>query len=115
MPHATLNRAGDVVTQLSAYAIQEQVQEIVLGLPLNMDGSESSASQRVRKLAAGLEKQSKIPVTLWDERLSTVNAQDSLHVMGIDSRKSKKVIDQVAASVILQGYLDSLESDEKAD
>ena len=81
---------------------------IVLGLPLNMDGSEGPRAQSTRAFARNLEKISALPITFWDERLSTVAAERAL-LEGDTSRKRRsEVIDHVAASYILQGVLDRL-------
>lgn len=81
---------------------------IVLGLPLNMDGSEGPRAQSTRAFARNLEKLSALPITFWDERLSTVAAERAL-LEGDTSRKRRsEVIDHVAASYILQGVLDRL-------
>ena len=81
---------------------------IVLGLPLNMDGTEGPRAQSTRAFARNLEKLSALPITFWDERLSTVAAERAL-LEGDTSRKRRsEVIDHVAASYILQGVLDRL-------
>jgi putative Holliday junction resolvase len=81
---------------------------IVLGLPLNMDGTEGPRAQSTRAFARNLEKLTPLPITFWDERLSTVAAERAL-LEGDTSRKRRsEVIDHVAASYILQGVLDRL-------
>ena len=81
---------------------------LVLGLPLNMDGSEGPRAQSTRAFARNLERLTPLPLSFWDERLSTVAAERAL-LEGDTSRKRRaEVIDQVAAGYILQGALDRL-------
>jgi len=84
------------------------IQKIVIGLPLNMDGSLGASAQQVLAFTENIRKQCKLPVETWDERLSTVEAQNILLEANMSRKKRKKIIDTVAASIILQGYLDSI-------
>lgn len=81
---------------------------IILGLPLNMDGSEGPRVQSTRAFARNLEKLSPLPITYWDERLSTVAAERALLEADTSRKRRKEVIDAVAAGYILQGALDRL-------
>ncbi len=81
---------------------------IILGLPLNMDGSEGPRVQSTRAFARNLEKLTPLPITYWDERLSTVAAERALIEADLSRARRKQVIDQVAAGYILQGALDRL-------
>ena len=81
---------------------------IVLGLPLNMDGSEGPRCQSTRAFARNLEKLTELPITFWDERLSTVAAERALLEADTSRKRRAEVIDHVAASYILQGALDRL-------
>lgn len=81
---------------------------IILGLPLNMDGSEGPRVQSTRAFARNLEKLTDRPITFWDERLSTVAAERALLEADTSRKRRKEVIDQVAAGYILQGALDRL-------
>jgi len=98
---------------LDAQALLKIVDEralvgLVLGLPRNMDGSEGPRAQSTRAFARNLERLTPLPITFWDERLSTVAAERAL-LEGDTSRKRRaEVIDQVAAGYILQGTLDRL-------
>lgn len=107
-PVETLPNEGEAasVRAIAAAAARLEAKEIVLGLPLRMDGAEGPEARRVRRLARALEKAAAIPVILWDERLSTQEAQRALRGSGVDSRKGRAVIDQVAATILLQSYLD---------
>lgn len=81
---------------------------IVLGLPLNMDSSEGPRAQSTRAFARNIEKLSTLPITFWDERLSTVAAERALLEADASRKRRKEVIDQVAAGYILQGALDRM-------
>ncbi|MBR9764780.1 MAG: Holliday junction resolvase RuvX [Rhodobacteraceae bacterium] len=81
---------------------------IVLGLPRNMDGSEGPRCQKTRAFARNLLKVTDLPITYWDERLSTVAAERALLEADTSRRRRAEVIDHVAASYILQGALDRL-------
>ncbi len=84
-----------------------QVDEIVLGYPRNMDDSEGFRCEDTLKFKALLEKRVDIPITLVDERLTTVYADEILEESGVAKKDRKKVIDQIAAAIILQDYLDN--------
>ncbi len=81
---------------------------IVLGLPLNMDGSSGPRVQATQAFARNLEKLTALPIGFWDERLSTVAAERALIEADTSRKRRKEVIDQVAAGYILQGALDRL-------
>lgn len=83
------------------------VQRIVVGLPLNMDGSEGPRALACRKYGEELGLASGLPVTLWDERLTTVAAERALLEADVSREKRRAVIDQVAACLMLQGWLDA--------
>ncbi|MEF3046717.1 Holliday junction resolvase RuvX [Pseudotabrizicola sp. L79] len=94
--------------RLLALLDSRQICGIVLGLPLNMDGSEGPRVQSTRAFARNLEKLTALPITFWDERLSTVAAERALLEADTSRKRRKEVIDQVAAGYILQGALDRL-------
>ena len=81
---------------------------LVLGLPMNMDGSEGPRCQATRAFARNLEKLTPLPITFWDERLSTVAAERALLEADTSRKRRSEVIDHVAAGYILQGMLDRL-------
>lgn len=85
---------------------RERIEEIVMGLPRNMDSTEGERAQKCRALAAELETRTGVPVVLWDERRTTIEAHAILHATGKKQKKHKKSVDAVAATLILQGYLD---------
>ena len=81
---------------------------LVIGLPLNMDGSEGPRVQSTRAFARNLERLTPLPITYWDERLSTVAAERALLEADTSRKRRAEVIDHVAAGFILQGLLDRL-------
>ena len=83
---------------------------IIVGDPINMDGSLGPKSQSSRSYITNISKDIDIPILLWDERLSTVAAEKSLIEADISRKKRSKVIDKIAANIILQSFLDFLNS-----
>jgi putative holliday junction resolvase len=96
--------AGRLLTLLDERAVAG----IVLGLPLNMDGSAGPRVQSTEAFARNLEKLTALPICFWDERLSTVAAERALIEADTSRKRRKEVIDQVAAGYILQGALDRM-------
>jgi putative Holliday junction resolvase len=94
--------------ELDKYLQQYKVEKIVVGVPRNMDGSIGSAAEQVYSFIEQLKEKFSIPIDTWDERLSTVAAERVLLEADMSRGKRKKVIDKVAAVLILQGYLDYL-------
>ena len=84
---------------------QNQVGEIVLGLPKNMNGTEGPRAELCREFAKKLEEATGLPVTMWDERRTTVEAHNILSQHNYHGKKRKDTVDAVAASLILEGYL----------
>ncbi len=93
---------------LLALAEKEGVFAIVLGLPLNMDGSEGPRAQSTRAFARNLQKLTQLPIVFQDERLSTYAAEQAMIEADVSREKRKEKIDAVAAAIILQGALDCL-------
>lgn len=89
----------------AALAREHGAEEIVVGLPLNMDGSAGERAQKAEALAELLRAETGLPVSLWDERRTTVDAHRILLQNGKNGRKRRKTVDAVAASLILEGYL----------
>jgi putative Holliday junction resolvase len=94
--------------RLLALAAERQAVGFVLGLPVNMDGSEGPRAQSSRAFARNLAKLTALPIALWDERLSTAAIERELIAVDVSRRKRASVIDQHAAAFILQGALDRL-------
>jgi putative Holliday junction resolvase len=95
-----------VLSELSRLAQENQVEQLVLGLPRNMDGTEGPRAELSRDFAVKVEQTVGLPVVLWDERRTTVDAHRILSEAGQNAKKRKKTVDAVAASLILEGYLD---------
>lgn len=95
-------------TRLLALAAERQAAGFVLGLPVNMDGSEGPRAQSTRAFARNLSKMTELPIALWDERLSTAAVERQLIEADASRGKRAKVIDEHAAIFILQGALDRL-------
>lgn len=89
-------------------AEQEKAERIVVGLPRNMDGSEGESAQNARIFAENLEKLVSVPIIMKDERCTTMIAHRYLNDTNVRGKKRKQTVDAVAATVILQTYLDSL-------
>jgi len=86
------------------------VSRVVVGLPLNMDGSVGPKAREVMEFVEALRGSLSVPVLTWDERLTTRAAERALRELGTRGRKRKRMVDTVAAQLILQSYLDSLEA-----
>lgn len=95
------------LSELIRLAQDREVDRFVIGLPLNMDGSEGPRAQATRKFGDALAKASNLTIIYQDERLTTVAAERSLLEADVSRSKRREVIDQVAASLILQGWLDA--------
>ena len=109
-------RPEDAAEKIAAAAREHGVEELALGHPLNMDGSRGPRAEKAEAFADLLRDVTGLPVVLWDERRTTVDAHRILLRNGKDGRKRKKTVDAVAASLILEGYLarkrNQMESDE---
>ena len=95
-----------VVDRLVELIGEHRPEEVVLGFPRNMDGTDGRKAELYRELAARLEEAAGMKVILWDERRTTIDAHQILFNQGKDGRKRKKLVDAVAASLILENYLD---------
>ena len=109
-PLQTIRRSkfGADAAALLALVAGRQIGGLVLGLPRNMDGSEGPRAQSTRAFARNLAGLTELPITFWDERLSTVAAERALLEADASRRRRAEVIDHVAAGFILQGLLDRL-------
>jgi putative Holliday junction resolvase len=92
---------------LGPIAEREEAEALVVGLPRRMGGEEGPEAERARAAAAILESELQLPVTLWDERLTSVRAAEILVERGVPPAEHRGVIDKVAAAVILQDFLDA--------
>ncbi len=106
-PLVVLTGQGGLIERIGQVATDQAVDAIVLGLPLNMDGTEGDQAKRVRDFAVQLIKQIELPLFFQDERLSTFDAEKKLAALGITRKKKKKHLDAIAAATILQAFIDS--------
>ena len=101
----TVIRAEKAAAQIAALAEEHAAEELVLGHPLNMDGTLGERAEKAEALAVILREYTGLPVVLWDERRTTIDAHQILFNAGKNGKKRKKIVDAVAASLILEGYL----------
>jgi len=88
-------------------AAQYQVEKIVIGYPINMNGTIGPSAEKVSRFAEILEKKTGLEVVKWDERLTSVEANRTMSALQVKTSKKKESVDRIAAVLILQGYLDS--------
>lgn len=108
VPVRVHDRRGDDARQLAEFARAEGVERIVVGLPVSLDGSEGEQAEVSRDFAALLAKRTDVEIVLYDERLSSAEADRHLQAAGLRAKQAKQHRDAVAAAIILQAYLDSL-------
>ena len=99
-------KAEVVLEELCKLVEQYKVEELVMGFPRNMDGTEGPRAELYKAFAAKVEEATGLKPVLWDERRTTVDAHRILFEAGKNAKKRKKTVDAVAASLILEGYLD---------
>ncbi|MEI7437231.1 MAG: Holliday junction resolvase RuvX [bacterium] len=104
---AHVSNSGETLAAVKRLCSAHQPERIVIGLPLNMDGTNGIAAQKVTAFAARLREKVGLPVDLWDERLTTRLVQRVLIEANLSRSRRKEVVDQLAAQVILQSYLDA--------
>ena len=109
-PLKTINRntLNEVIDELKIIIKENNIKGIIIGNPLNMDGSSGRSAQSVKDTSQKIEENINIPICLWDERLSTVGAFNLSSQLDINVSKREKKIDENAAAFILQGALDFL-------
>lgn len=95
-----------LLEKLTELVKKERVEEIVMGLPKNMNATQGERAEKCKALGAQLEELTGVPVVYWDERRTTIEAHAILHASGKKEKKHRKNVDAVAATLILQGYLD---------
>lgn len=100
------NKLRQTLARIEAIIAENEVEEIVVGLPKNMDNSIGERAEACKEFAEKLERRTGLPVVMWDERLTTVSAERVLMESGVRRENRKAVVDQIAAVFILQGYLD---------
>ena len=111
-PFKTINRtnAKELINELKNIIEENNIKGIIIGNPLNMDGSSSSSTQSVKDTSDNIEKSIDLPICLWDERLSTVGAFNLSSQLDVNVSKREKKIDENAAAFILQGAIDFLKN-----
>lgn len=101
------NREADL-DAIAALVRRYDIERIVIGYPLRLDGSEGVECETINRFRRRLEGRLSLPVVRWDETLSTKEAEEIIRRTGVPRKKTKGIVDRIAASVILQGYLDAL-------
>jgi putative Holliday junction resolvase len=108
-PHSVVDRSGDVAVdhrRLAAIVAEVGAERVVVGMPLSLDGSAGTAAHAAADEAEAIAAVVGVPVETYDERLTTVSAQQALRAGGTRARKQRGVIDKAAAAVLLQAWLD---------
>ena len=109
-PLQVLQRSGSVRRDhevIARLVREEEAEAVVVGLPLHMNGTEGAAAQAARKEAATLATVVGVPVHTWDERRSTVTADQAMMQAGLRAEERRRHVDKIAAAVLLQGWLDA--------
>ena len=111
-PLTTLRRHqlkfAEVLERIATLAVEHEVGTLVIGLPLNMDGTRGPAASRVESFVAQLKQYVQIPIVMLDERLTSVEAEQLLRELGVGERERRTKSDEYAALLILRDYLDSI-------
>ena len=109
-PYETIQvkKLKNLLEELDKIITENDIKGIVVGHPINMDGTEGPRSQSTKDFVKNIIKHTHLPVTLWDERLSSVGAFKSMQDLGINSSSKKDKLDENSAAFILQGFIDYL-------
>ena len=109
-PYKTIHKSknNELIMELKNIIQENDIKAIIIGYPLNMDGSSGSSAQSVNDVSKNIDKEIDVDVCLWDERLSTVGAFNLSSQLDVNISKREKNIDQNAAAFILQGAIDYL-------
>lgn len=100
------NKLRQTLARIEELIVEYEVEEIVLGLPKNMNATEGARVELTQEFREKLERRTGLPVHMWDERLTTVAADKAMMEAGVRREKRKDYVDMIAATLILQGYLD---------
>ena len=111
-PYKTINKTNtnELIDELKCIVKEYNIKAVIVGNPLNMDGSSGSSAQSIKDISNNLDKAIDIDFCLWDERLSTVGAFNQSKQLNVNVSKREKKIDQNAAAFILQGAIDFLKN-----
>ncbi len=104
-PFVVLKNDGNLLENIKKIITEKQVSQIVLGLPINLKGKDSKKTEEIREFYRKLKDYMSLPIELVDERFTTYEANAELKKMGYSVKESRKVIDKIAASLILKSYL----------
>lgn len=107
------NKLRQTCQRIEALIKEYEITSIVLGYPKNMDDSVGERARKTEEFKVMLERRTGLPVILWDERLTTVEADEILEESGVPRSERKKVIDKIAAGIILQSYLNCRQEEKK--
>ena len=107
------NKLRQTLARIEELILEYEVQEIVLGCPKNMNGTEGVRAELTEEFKDKLERRTGLTVTLWDERLTTVAADRTMMEAGVRRENRKEYVDKIAAALILQGYLDRRGNERK--
>ena len=99
---------AEIPSRVAQTAKETGAKKIVVGLPLNMDGTESEKSKKVREFADILSREISVPVVFWDERMTSVQAQRIMTEMEVKTYKNKNMIDRISATLILQEFMKTI-------
>ena len=109
------NKLRQTLARIEELIVANEVEEIVLGLPKNMNDTEGVRVELTKEFKEKLERRTGLPVVLWDERLTTVAADKAMMEAGIRRENRKDYVDMIAATLILQGYLDRRNNEKKKE
>lgn len=110
-----MTKPADALARIAALGEEKNVERIIVGLPRHLDGRLSESASKAQEFAEKLRRVVSCEVQTWDERLSTVAAQRALRDAGKSTRQSRSYVDQVAAQIFLQSYLDRLQFQRRED
>lgn len=108
-PHSTIKAQpqASAIEKIAALVVQNEVIDLVVGLPLTLNGQVGPQAELIKRFVAELEQRVKVPIHLFDERLTSAEAERVMIEMGLKSEQRRARIDEMAASIILRDYLDS--------
>ena len=106
-PFEVLANDEQLIENINKIINEKDVRKVIMGLPCNLEGKDTIKTREVREFTALLQNHISIPIQYWDERYTTVAANEAIKKKGYDVMQARKVVDKVAAAILLQSYLDS--------